>query len=103
MLTEQGIVGLIIFVILTLVVLIKGQQIYHQTIQQEDKRYVMAVLLCLVIIYVNTFLSDLIETDKIGSFYFICIALLVNQDVRNKHLKTGAMQVSYSRLDSATG
>lgn len=102
MLTEQGIVGLIIFIILTLVVLIKGQQIYHQTIQQEDKRYVMAIVLCLVIIYVNTFLSDLIETDKIGSFYFICIALLVNQDVRNKHLKSGAMQISYARPD-ATG
>jgi O-antigen ligase len=45
---------------------------------------VMAILLCIVIIYVNTFLSDLIETDKIGSFFFICIALLVNQDIRNK-------------------
>ena len=76
-----------IFLILTLFILIKGQAIYHETINKEDKRYVMAVLLCLVIIYINTMLSDLIETDKIGSFFFICIALLVNQDIRNKRLK----------------
>jgi O-antigen ligase len=85
-LTEQGIIGLIIFIVLTILIFIKGQQIYNKTQQIEEKRYVMAVLLCLVIIYVNTFLSDLIETDKIGSFYFICIALLVNQDLRNRRL-----------------
>ena len=87
LLTEQGVIGLLIFLILTLFILIKGQAIYHETINKEDKRYVMAVLLCLVIIYINTMLSDLIETDKIGSFFFICIALLVNQDIRNKRLK----------------
>ncbi|MGB3075043.1 MAG: O-antigen ligase family protein [Chitinophagales bacterium] len=94
LLTEQGIIGLLIFLALTIVLLMQGQRIYHQTIDREEKRYVMAVLLCLVIIYVNTMLSDLIETDKIGSFFFICIALLVNQDVRNKKLRN---QVSGSK------
>jgi O-antigen ligase len=84
MLAEQGIIGLIIFLALTIAIFIYGERIYHQTPIKEEKRYVMALVLCLVIIYVNTFLSDLIETDKIGSFFFICIALLVNQDLRNR-------------------
>ncbi|MFI5134250.1 MAG: O-antigen ligase family protein [Chitinophagales bacterium] len=87
MLTEQGIIGLIIFMALTIAILIGGERIYHQTVHKDEKRYVLALLLCVIIIYVNTFLSDLIETDKIGSFYFICIALMVNQDVRNKNLR----------------
>ncbi|HYV92268.1 MAG TPA: O-antigen ligase family protein [Chitinophagales bacterium] len=83
-LTEQGIIGLLIFLALTICIFVNGQRIYHQTISKKEKYYVLAILLCLVIIYVNTFLSDLLETDKIGSFYFICIALLLNQDIRNR-------------------
>lgn len=84
MLTEQGVIGLAIFILLTIGILMNGQRIYRQTINREEKRYVLGVLLCVIVIYANTFLSDLLETDKIGSFYFICIALLVNQDIRNK-------------------
>lgn len=87
LLTEQGIFGLLIFLAFTLLLLVQGQRIYHETIAKEEKRYIMAVLLCLVIIYVNTMLSDLIETDKIGSFFFICVALIINQDIRNKRLR----------------
>lgn len=83
-LTEQGLIGMIIFVALTVVIFINGERIYFQTVVKEERRYVLALLLCLVIIYVNTFLSDLLETAKIGSLYFICIALLINQDIRNK-------------------
>jgi O-antigen ligase len=84
MLCEQGLIGLLIFIALTLAIMIYGERIYHQSRTKEERRYVMAILLCMVIIYVNTFLSDLIETDKIGSFFFIGIALLVNQELRNR-------------------
>ena len=90
LLTEQGVLGLLFFLALTIALLTQGQRIYHETINKAERRYVMAVLLCLVIIYMNTMLSDLIETDKIGSFFFICIALIVNQDIRNRRLKNQA-------------
>lgn len=88
LLAEQGIIGLIIFMVLSMAIFIYGERIYHRTKNKEEKRYVLSLVLCLVIIYVNTFLSDLIETDKIGSFFFICIALLVNQDLRNRKLES---------------
>ncbi|MBX7108218.1 MAG: O-antigen ligase family protein [Chitinophagales bacterium] len=93
LMTEQGIIGLLIFLALTIVLLTQGQRIYHETTDRAERRYVMAVLLCLVIIYMNTMLSDLIETDKIGSFFFICIALIVNQDIRNNRLKQQQQQI----------
>lgn len=86
MLTEQGIFGLLFFIALTISIFYYGQRIYHQTTEKDEKRFVMAILLCMVAIYVQTFLSDLLEVDKIGSFYFINIALLINQDLRNKNL-----------------
>jgi O-antigen ligase len=36
-----------------------------------------------MIIVVN-FLSDLIETDKIGSLFFLCIATLIVTDINTK-------------------
>ncbi|MCS6991351.1 MAG: O-antigen ligase family protein [Chitinophagales bacterium] len=84
LLTEQGLVGLILFVALTLVLFFTAQRTYLQSTNPDDRRYVMALTASLLIIYVNNSLSDLIETDKIGSFYFIITALLVMQDLHNR-------------------
>ena len=86
MLTEQGIFGLAFFFALTFAIFFYGQHIYHQTKNKDEQRWVMAILLCMVAIYIQTFLSDLLEVDKIGSFYFMNIALLINQDLRNRGL-----------------
>ena len=83
LLADQGLFGLIIFVAFTIVLLVRGERIYHACSNRDEKRYCMALLLSIIIIYVNTFLSDLLETDKIGAVFFICVALLVNQDLRN--------------------
>ena len=83
-LVEQGILGLLIFVLLTAYVLIKGEVIYHQTTDPARKRLVMMVLLCLIVIDAFLIINDLIETDKIGSFFFISMAILINMDLANK-------------------
>jgi O-antigen ligase len=38
----------------------------------------------LVMICTVNFLSDLIETDKIGSVFYICLASLVVADIKTK-------------------
>ncbi|MCS6917471.1 MAG: O-antigen ligase family protein [Chitinophagales bacterium] len=85
LLTEQGIIGLLLFLLLTLGIFATAQRVYTQCVSPQDRNYVMAITLALVIIYVNNTLSDLIETDKIGSLFFICIALLVHQDLANRN------------------
>lgn len=85
-LDEQGVPGLLIFLALSFVLFKQGQRIYHDTKDKDEKNWIMAVLLCLVAIYINTFLNDLIETIKAGPFFFMSMAFLVNQDIRNKKL-----------------
>jgi O-antigen ligase len=87
LLTEQGTIGLAIFILLTVVIFIYGERIYHQTKDEDNKKIVMALLLMLAMVYVNLTLSDMLESDKVGPFFFIGIALLATLDIRNRSLK----------------
>ncbi|NNE28290.1 MAG: O-antigen ligase family protein [Saprospiraceae bacterium] len=81
---EQGIPGMIFFLILIVGVLDYGERIYHQSSSRAVKNFVMAILLCFIIILALLLINDMIETDKVGSFFFLCIALLVNIDLHNR-------------------
>ncbi len=81
-LVEQGIPGLLIFLALCFFALIRGEKIYA-TIQKENKAergIVMASMLSLIIILAFILINDMIETDKMGSFFFMFLAFLVNSD-----------------------
>jgi O-antigen ligase len=86
MLDEQGVPGLLIFIALSFVLFQQGQRIYHETKDKDEKNWVMATILCLIAIFITTFLSDIIETLKAGPLFFMSMAFLVNQDIRNKKL-----------------
>ena len=43
----------------------------------------MFILLSLVVIYVFLIINDMIETDKVGSFYFLSLAMLARIDLLN--------------------
>ncbi|GJM35825.1 MAG: hypothetical protein DHS20C18_48260 [Saprospiraceae bacterium] len=83
-LVEQGIVGLLLFFALSFYVLIRGERIYHQTKNPDRKRLVMIMLLCTIVIDAFLLINDMIETDKVGSFFFMCMAILVNLDLANQ-------------------
>lgn len=75
---EQGWVGLFLFILLTVAIFHYGVRVYHRLKDKDDKNLVAAILCSMVIIYVQLMLSDLVEEIKIGGFFFINIALLVN-------------------------
>jgi O-antigen ligase len=77
---EQGIPGFILFCLLVFVVLLRGERIYHQATEKWQKELAMASLLSFVIILILNLINDLIETDKIGSFFFMTMAILVYLD-----------------------
>jgi O-antigen ligase len=90
-LVEQGFPGLLIFLLLAFGILTKGEQIYHQTDKNNKFRrsLIMAILLSMIVIYAFLLINDLLEAAKVGSFFFINIALLINLDLLNKKdLKT---------------
>lgn len=84
---EQGIIGLLIFLALIYNIALQGQRIYHQTDNRKHKDLVMAALLSSIIIDAFLLMNDMVETDKVGAFFFFNIAILVTIDLRNKHLE----------------
>ncbi|RMG86779.1 MAG: O-antigen ligase family protein [Bacteroidetes bacterium] len=81
---EQGLPGFLIFLALVFYFLIKGEQIYHQTRDPQRRGFIMVLLLTFVIIDALLLINDMIETDKVGPFFFLCIAVLVNFDLANQ-------------------
>ena len=84
MLVEQGIPGMLIFIMLSFYALIRGEKIYHEATNPTRKSIVMGVLLSFVVINAFLLINDMIETDKMGSFFFIGLAVLINADLANK-------------------
>jgi len=85
-LVEQGIVGLLLYLLFTFAVLLAGERIYHQTRDPVEKSIVMGFLLAIVVVDAFQIINDLLETDKVGPFFFAAIAILVRQDLRNHKL-----------------
>jgi len=85
---EQGFPGLLFLLILFGVILYYAQRLYHRLADPFYKNVAITSGVIAVMILVVNFLSDLIETDKIGSLFFLCIAELVTADInsRKKHL-----------------
>ena len=77
-LAEQGIPGFLLFVTLIATALLMGESLYHRSqAQPEVRRVVLAALLSFVVIVFHLTLNELVEVDKIGPVFFICLALLV--------------------------
>jgi O-antigen ligase len=81
---DNGVLGGILFLGLCVLGLVKGETIYHQTTDRVRKRMVMTVLLSFVIILILIIINDLIESDKVGPFFFMNLAVLVNVDILNQ-------------------
>lgn len=74
---EQGIVGFIIFILLCFSVLVIGENVYHSTKTKEDKVMVMAAIISFVVIMLLNLINDMIETDKVGPFFFFAMAIII--------------------------
>ena len=89
---EQGFPGLIFFLIFCVVVILWGERIYHQTNTASQRRTLLAALLCFSLINLLMLMNDFVETDKIGSLFFISAAIIVNIDLNNKKIKLSQLQ-----------
>ncbi len=78
MLVEQGLPGFLLFFVLLVAMFFYGEKIYRLSSDPVLQQWILAVILCLTAIFVQTMLSDLIETPKVGPFFFTCLAILVN-------------------------
>lgn len=84
---DQGIIGLIIFLTLIIVVLLYGEKLYHSMAAGSGKEFLMAALVSFCCILFILTLNDMVETDKVGSFFFFCIAVVILLGMQAKGIR----------------
>lgn len=90
---EQGIPGLIFFLLLLASMIYYSEKLYHRTEDIFYKTVAMTTGVTLIMITVVNFLSDLIETDKIGSVFFLCFAALIITDINTRKESESASHI----------
>lgn len=81
---EQGIPGLIFLLLLLSAMFYYVQYLYKRIDDLFYQRTVLCTGVILSMITVLNFLSDLIETDKVGSLFYLCFTVLVVADINTR-------------------
>jgi O-antigen ligase len=76
LLIEQGIPGLLIFCLLLVTLFYYVQLWYHNASDRTEQIFAATIASILGMIVSLNMLSDLVETDKIGGLFFICVGIL---------------------------
>lgn len=84
LLVEQGFPGLLFFLLLLGAMFWRAQKIYHRTKLPFWKITSASIAAILWMQCTVNFLSDLIETDKVGSVFYLCAAFLVIAEEQTK-------------------
>jgi O-antigen ligase len=83
---EQGVPGLLFFCTLYFGMILYAQKLYHALSDPMYKQVAITIGVILVMIGALIFMSDLIETDKIGSLFWLCLGILIVLDVKRKEI-----------------
>lgn len=81
---EQGTIGALIFIVLLIIALIKGENLYHRLQPSIERTMVICSLVTLIISIALSMFNDMIETDKMGPIFFFCLSIIVMVDVWHK-------------------
>jgi len=84
---EQGIIGLFLFCTLYFGMLLHAQRLYHQLQSRFYRTVALTVGIILIMIGVINCMSDMIETDKIGSLFWLCLGIIVLLDEKSREEK----------------
>jgi len=84
-LVEQGVIGFLIFVFLCVYALIRGESLYHR-LQGFDKRMVLAATVLLIMILLVNLINDMVESLKVGAFFFFALFLIARYDLKVRGL-----------------
>ena len=83
---EQGLPGLIIFLVLLGALFWYVQSIYQSTADPFWKTIAATAGVILVMVGTVNFLSDLIETDNVGSVFYLCVCVLIVADFKRRKI-----------------
>jgi O-antigen ligase len=82
MLVEQGIIGVFFYATFIFMVFYRGQQLYHRIQDKHTRVVLISVLAMMGAFFINNFLSELLENDKIGGMFLIGVGILIALEAR---------------------
>jgi O-antigen ligase len=85
--SEQGLPGLLCFLLVLGAATWYAQRLYSRSADPFSRLLAAAAGVMLVMIITLNLLSDLVETDKVGSLFFLALSLLVLADQRERVVK----------------
>lgn len=77
---EQGLPGLLIFCAMILFALMRLQRCYHRLLSAFHRTVALVTAVVLVMILTINASSDMVETDKIGSLFWLCLGMTMVLD-----------------------
>lgn len=81
---EQGVVGLLLFCVLYFGMLLHTQKLYHRLQSRFYRMVALTTGIVLIMLGVINCMSDMIETDKIGSLFWLCLGMIVLLETKSK-------------------
>lgn len=81
---EQGYPGLVFLVLLLGAMLYYAQFLFHRIKDEFYRTAALTTGVIIVMIITVNLLSDLVETDKIGSLFFLSLSVLITTDVNTR-------------------
>lgn len=90
MLVEQGWPALILYAILVFAVFAHAQKVYHRFKDKFYRNCTLGLAMMFAAGFINNFFSELIETHKVGSLFYLSIGLLVVLDRKSRELQDEA-------------
>lgn len=77
MMVEQGIPGFLIFFAICVTFLLRAENLYHHLKRGPNRRLLVGITASMIIILLLQLMNDMIETDKVGTFFWLWLAVLV--------------------------
>ena len=84
MLVEQGWPAMLLYACLMYAVFAKAQRVYHRFKDKFYKLCTLGLAMAIAAGFINNFFSELIETHKVASLFYIPLGLLVLLDMKSK-------------------
>lgn len=83
-LSEQGILGMVIFIALCITIIVNASKLVRTSANSEIRLTAMGILLGLITYFIHGFLNDFLDTDKASVPFWGFAAALVALDLLNK-------------------
>jgi O-antigen ligase len=100
-LVEQGFPAMVLYGLLIIVVFAQAQRTYHRFTDRFYKNCTLGLAMLFAASFVNNFFSEMIETHKVGSIFYLSLALLIVLDHKSRSLSVASKNETGSAKDLA--